>query len=142
MKLKTLKKKIRRLEKRLREGPIKLAQLKEDLAEMESEEQAATRTRAARRGATKTAARKRKPGAKAATPAKSKKATALTALVKTKRNLDISPERRLELSAQMKARWAARKSVSVETAPQTLSIAQDSTGPENSQRPEVAQGEN
>ncbi len=135
MKLKTIRKKIRRLEKRLQEAPIRLAQLKEDLAEMESQEEAAARTRVARRGAEKTAAKKRKSGAKAGTPAKPKKASSLTALAKIKRNLNISPERRLELSAQMKARWAARKSVSAETAPQTLSIEEDSATPENSQPP-------
>jgi len=86
MKLKTLAKKIRRLEARLREGPKKLARLKRKLEAMAAAEaRKAKRKAAARAGEAREAAKK----------------------VKRKRNL--SPEGRAKLSAAMKARWAAKK---------------------------------
>ena len=90
MKLKNLKKKIQRLEKRLQEGPKKLAKLKQKL-------QAAETTRAAR-------ARK-KAGAKPK-PIEAKKSGAVK---KAKKKLNLSPERRAQLAAAMKARWAVKR---------------------------------
>jgi chromosome segregation ATPase len=99
MKLKNLKKKIRRLEKRLREGPERLAKLKTKLEAMEKAK--ATKTRK------KSAARARPAGqtAKVLTPIQKKGAGK-----KTKRKLNLSPERRVQLAEAMKARWAAKRS--------------------------------
>jgi hypothetical protein len=92
MKIKALRKKIRRLEKRLREGPQKLAKLKRRL---ETEEAAKALNAARKSGARAAAARV----ADAMMP-KAKKA---------KRKLNLSPERRAQLAAAMKARWAAKR---------------------------------
>jgi hypothetical protein len=85
MKLKNLRKKIRRLEKRLREGPKRLAKLKGILA--------ATETAKAKKLAARAAghSQKRRPAKKA------------------KRKLNLSPERREQLAAAMRARWAAKR---------------------------------
>jgi chromosome segregation ATPase len=85
MKLKKLRKKIQQLEKRLREGPGKLASLKRKLQQAESAK--------ALKAARKSAAR----------------ATASGAARKPKRKLNLSPERRAQLSAAMKARWEAKR---------------------------------
>jgi peptidoglycan hydrolase CwlO-like protein len=88
MKAKTLKKKIRRLETRLREGPKKLAKLKRKLeALVKANEAAAKRKAAARAAAARRAARR----------------------TKVKRTLNISPERRAQLADAMRARWAAKR---------------------------------
>ena len=103
MKIKGLRKKIRRLEKRLQEGPQKLANLKRRL----EAEEAAKALSAGRKSAARVAAAliaKTKPAAK-----------------KPKRKLNLSPERRAQLSAAMKARWAAKRAAAanaVEPSPQ------------------------
>ena len=84
MKLKTLKKKIRRLETRLLEGPKKLAKLKGKLA-------ALVKANAAK-------AEKKSAGAKRTGTPK-----------KVKRKLNLSPERREQLAEAMRARWAAKR---------------------------------
>jgi hypothetical protein len=106
MKLKNLRKKIRRLEKRLQEGPQRLAKLKRKLGAAE----AAKKLKVARKSAATASARaaaKSKPGKKkspaqiaAKKPAGAKKA---------KKKLNLSPERRAQLAAAMKARWAAKR---------------------------------
>ena len=85
MKLKNLRKKIRRLEKRLQEGPKKLSKLRQKLQAAE----AARWMKAARKSAAR--------------------ATATRPVAKAKRKLNLSPERRAQLSAAMKARWAAKR---------------------------------
>jgi hypothetical protein len=92
MKMKDLKKKIRRLEKRLREGPLKLTELKRGL-------EAAEAVKVLK------AARKSFARAAAARIAEAKKQAAR----KAKRKLNLSPERRAQLAAAMKARWAAKR---------------------------------
>src|SRR5207302_2448970 len=79
-----------RPEKRPQERPKKLAKLKQQL-------QAADTTKAAR-------ARK-KAGAKPK-PIEAKKSGAVK---KAKKKLNLSPERRAQLAAAMKARWAAKR---------------------------------
>jgi len=92
MKAKTLKKKIRRLETRLKEGPKKLARLKRKLeALVKANEAAAKRKAAARAAAARRAARRRK----------------------VKRTLNLSPERRAQLADAMRARWAAKRAAAV-----------------------------
>src|SRR6266496_508358 len=95
MKPKNLKKKIRRLEKRLQEGSKKLANLRQKLQASES----AKAMKAARRSAARATAA-RPP----TTDAKKR-----GAVKKAKRKLNLSPERRAQLAAAMKARWAAKR---------------------------------
>jgi hypothetical protein len=104
MKTKDLRKKIKRLEKRLREGPRKLAKLKRRLEVAEAVKAL-------------TAARKSAARAAAALIAEARKPT----LKKPKRKLNLSPEHRAQLSAAMKARWAAKRAAeanAVEPSPQ------------------------
>jgi len=101
MKLKTLKKKIRRLETRLLEGPKKLAKLKGKLAALVKANAAKSRKKAAAKAA---ATRKKNRG----TTAKSTSVKG-SAPKKAKRKLNLSPERREQLAAAMRARWAAKR---------------------------------
>src|SRR5437016_8486755 len=108
MKLKNLRQKIQRLDKRLQEGPKKLAKLKQKLQQAE----AAKAMKAARKSAARaTAAR---PAGKPSVRVE-KKSTAQKAepkkprARKAKRKLNLSPERRAQLAAAMKARWAAKR---------------------------------
>ena len=98
MKLKKLKKKIQELEKRLREDPQKLAKLKRRLQEAES----ARALKAARKSAARTTGNR-----KDVKPSVSQPATA--AAKKPKKKLNLSPERRAQLAAAMRARWAAKR---------------------------------
>jgi predicted RNase H-like nuclease (RuvC/YqgF family) len=88
MKLKNLRKKIRRLEKRLKEGPKKLAKLKQKLEAAEAG---------------------RPMKGKGKSPTQITGPTKLGTAKKAKRKLNLSPERRAQLSAAMKARWAAKR---------------------------------
>jgi hypothetical protein len=106
MKLKNLKKKVRRLEARLQEGPKKLARLKRKLKAMEAEKARKAQKKAAARTVARRTVKSSKPAVKKAKPATAKSPTAAKPV---KRKLNISPERRAQLSATMKARWAARK---------------------------------
>jgi hypothetical protein len=105
MKLKTLKKKIRRLETRLLEGPKKLAKLKVKLTALVKANAAKSRKKAAAKAA---ATRKKNRGTTAKSQAKSTSAKG-SAPKKAKRKLNLSPERREQLAAAMKARWAAKR---------------------------------
>ena len=97
MKLKTLKKKIRRLETRLLEGPKKLAKLKGKLAAKAAATRKKNRSSTAKSQVTPA-------GAQGAAPKK------------VKRKLNLSPERREQLAAAMRARWAAKRAA--EATPQ------------------------
>ena len=117
MKIKLLRKKIRRLEKRLREGPAKLAELKRRLEAAEAVKAlSAARKSAARTAAALIAEARKKPTVK-----------------KVKRKLNLSPERRAQLSAAMKARWAARRAAEANTG---TSTDQNSPLPPSTQPPE------
>src|SRR5439155_18392299 len=100
MKLKKLKKKIQQLEKRLREGSEKLASLRRKLQQAET----AKALKAARKSAARATALAGKnspePTTGANKPSGAKKA---------KKKLNLSPERRAQLAAAMKARWAAKR---------------------------------
>lgn len=98
MKPKKLKRKIQQLEKRLREGPEKLAKLRRRLQEAES----AQALKAARKSAARATANHKDAGASASIEKKSPSK-------KAKRKLNLSPERRAQLSAAMKARWEAKR---------------------------------
>jgi hypothetical protein len=94
MKPKKLKKRIQQLEKRLREGSEKLDRLKRKL----QQEEMARALRAARKSAARVtaSAEKTSPGS-------------TTGEKKPKRKLNLSPERRAQLAAAMRARWAAKR---------------------------------
>src|SRR5437764_7936047 len=109
MKLKTLKKKIRRLETRLLEGPKKLAKLKGKLAALVKANAAKAKKKSMARAA---AASKKKRSSTAKFQAKPASAKA-PAPKKEKRKLNLSPERREQLAAAMRARWAAKRAAEV-----------------------------
>ena len=100
MKLKKLKKKIQELEKRLREGPGKLASLRRKVQQAES----AKALKAARKSAARATASAGKKFREPTTGAKEPGSP-----TKAKRKLNLSPERRAQLAAAMKARWAAKR---------------------------------
>ena len=102
MKLKTLKKKIRRLETRLLEGPKKLAKLKGKLAALMT----ANAAKAKKKSTAGTAVARKK---KQSSTAKSQVEPGKRAPKKVKRKLNLSPERREQLAAAMRARWAAKR---------------------------------
>lgn len=130
MKLKNLRKKIRRLETRLQEGPKKLAKLRRKLEAM-----AATAAMKAKRKSTRAA----RPAGKSSTPTQKKgrrfaakpqvKPTGAkrpSVAKKAKRKLNLSAERRAQLAAAMKARWAAKRAAA-EANPQNTLIDRDFT---------------
>ena len=100
MKPKKLKKRIQQLEKRLREGSEKLDRLRGKLQQAET----AKALKAARKSAARVTASAGKnspePTIGAKKPSSAKKA---------KKKLNLSPERRAQLAAAMKARWAAKR---------------------------------
>jgi hypothetical protein len=98
-KVKNLKKKIRRLEARLQKGAKKLAKLKRKL------ETAATVTAAGKTKATS-------PEGRSALRGNGKMGSVVKGqgvARKEKKKLNLTPERRAQLSATMKARWAAKR---------------------------------
>jgi hypothetical protein len=111
MKLKTLKKKIRRLETRLLEGPKKLAKLKQKFEALVKANAAKARKKSAARAA---ATRRKNRGSTAQAKAASAKRPG--ASKKAKRKLNLSPERREQLAAAMRARWAAKRAAEATSA--------------------------
>ena len=113
-KVKNLKKRIRRLEARLQKGAKKLAKLKGKL-------EAASTATAGKTKATSTAsAEKARKNSNATVPIQKKRrsggdvkpgSTVKEPRVagKKKRKLNLTPERRAQLAAAMKARWAAKR---------------------------------
>jgi predicted RNase H-like nuclease (RuvC/YqgF family) len=113
-KVKSLKKKIRRLEARLQKGEKKLARLKQKLGAAET--RAAAKSKGKSTGVTQKASKasasidkskKRLPLKTGAKPAASVKGPA--AAKSAKRKLNLTPERREQLAAAMRARWAAKR---------------------------------
>src|SRR5215211_6428466 len=100
MKLKKLKKKIQQLEKCLQEDSEKLGRLRRKLEQAET----AKALKTARKSAARATATAGKKSAERTTGA-SKLSSARTA----KKKLHLSPERRAQLAAAMKARWAAKR---------------------------------
>ncbi len=120
MKLKTLKKKIRKLEARLQEGPAKLGKLKQKLEAMTK-----AKAMTARR---KVAARSSKAGqtAKSLTPIQKKKDGV------TQPPVELAGAKKR--TAAMKARWAAKRAAA-EAKPQNASTDRDFTLREVPQSP-------
>jgi|SRR5437899_559149 len=104
MKLKTLKKKIRRLETRLQEGPKKLAKLKGKLAALVKANAAK-----AKKKSTRAAGAREKERNSTASQVKAAGAKRTGTPKKVKRTLNLSPERREQLAEAMRARWAAKR---------------------------------
>ena len=121
MKLKTLKKKIRRLETRLLEGPKKLAKLKGKLAALVKANAAKAKKKSTARAAV---AGKKEPNLTAKSQVKAADAKG-AAPKKVKRKLNLSPERREQLAAAMRARWAAKRAA--ESIPPDGSAGHDFT---------------
>ncbi len=120
MKLKTLEKKIRRLETRLLEGPKKLAKLKGKLAALVKANTAKAKKKSMARAAV-ASKKKRSSTAKSQV----KPAGAQGSAPKVKRKLNLSPERREQLAAAMRARWAAKRAA--EATPPDSSANHDFT---------------
>lgn len=119
MKTKTLRKKIGRLEARLQEGAKKLAKLKRKLSAATTAGSKTKKKSAAHAGkSTRTPRKKLHAAAKAQVKQSAAK--------KVKRKLNLSPERRAELAAAMKARWAAKRAM-VDANPQDSSMNRDFT---------------
>ena len=116
MKPKKLKKRIQQLEKRLREGSEKLDRLKRKLQQAET----ARALKAARKSAARVTAL-----------AGAKSAESTTGGKKPKRKLNLSPERRAQLAAAMKARWAAKRAAEGNSATSQNSPVPPTEPPEN-----------
>jgi hypothetical protein len=114
MKLKTLKKKIGRLETRLLEGPKKLAKLKGKLAALVK----ANAAKAKKKSTAKAAATRKKNRSSTAKSQVTPAGAQGSAPKKVKRKLNLSPERREQLAAAMRARWAAKRAAEA-TPPET-----------------------
>ena len=109
MKPKSLRKKIRRLEARLQEGPRKLAKLKRKLEAITAANAGKAKGNlAARARGARSTAKSLTPIAKKL-PAETANAKRPSAVKKVKKKLNLSPERRAQLAAAMKARWAAKR---------------------------------
>jgi hypothetical protein len=124
MKLKTLRKKIGRLEARLQEDAKKLAKLKRKLNATAAAGGRTKKKSAARAG--KSRRTQKKKGRSEAKAQVKQAATRQGAAQKVKRKLNLSPERRAELAAAMKARWAAKRAA-VNASPQDSSTNRDFT---------------
>ena len=115
--VKSLKKKIRRLEARLQKGEKKLTRLKQKLGAVETRVAAKTKGKSAASGGKtgkQRSARSKppvRPAAGVKTPSVAKK---------TKRKLNLTPERRAELAAAMRARWAAKRAAAAANTQQSL----------------------
>jgi hypothetical protein len=145
MKLKKLTKKIRLLEARLQKGAKKLAKLKQKLgaatkaggtaAPITSKKKSTARSRAAGR-AGKSSTTMQKKGRRLTTKPQVRSGVAKrpSTAKKVKRKLNLSPERRAQLAAAMKARWAAKRAA-VGANPQDTSSSLDFTLGQASQAP-------
>jgi hypothetical protein len=120
MKRKNLAKKIRTLEARLQKGSKKLAKLKHKL---QAAGNRGKRKSAARDGASRQSKPNRKKKSKANAPAKASSTKTRSDSRKKKRKLNLSPERRAQLAAAMKARWAAKRAAAPDGQDFTLGQA-------------------
>ena len=115
MKPKNLSKKIRRLEVRLQKGAKKLAKLKQKF-------EAAAAASAAKKK-TKSVVRAREVRKKVKSSGRAEKKTAAvkrpSTVKKVKRKLNLTPERRAQLAAAMKARWATKRAAADATTQNT-----------------------
>jgi predicted RNase H-like nuclease (RuvC/YqgF family) len=125
-KFKSLQKRIRRLEARLQKGEKKLARLKQKLGAAETRAAAKPKGKstAVTQKASKVSAsidKNKKPSKTGVKPAASVEGP--TAAKSAKRKLNLTPERREQLAAAMRARWAAKRAATGTNTP-------DSSGPQ------------
>jgi hypothetical protein len=111
-KVKNLKKRIRRLEARLQKGAKKLAKLKGKLEAASTAVKTKTRSTASAAKARKSSnatvpIQKKRRSAGDVKPGSTVKEPRVAG--KKKRKLNLTPERRAQLAAAMKARWAAKR---------------------------------
>jgi septal ring factor EnvC (AmiA/AmiB activator) len=138
MRIKRLNKKIQRLEARLQKGAKKLASLKQKLKTAEAARLAKTRRKRAARAREAlipvrvAALQKSQPPLRAKTAPKPVSVSERTSINEVKKKRHITPERRAQLSAAMKARWAAKRAAAA--APQDNSPDQTSTPGETPQQ--------
>ena len=116
-KFKSLQKKIRRLEARLQKGAKKLASLKQKLGAAETRAAAKPRRKSAKKAGKGSASIDKKKGH---VPLKAGGKPAATvkgsgAAKGAKRKLNLTPERREQLAAAMRARWAAKRAAGANT---------------------------
>jgi hypothetical protein len=113
MKRKNLIKKIRSLETRLQKGAKKLAKLKGKLTAAgvgKAKKKSGSEARETRQGVkVSPQSGKRKDRSKVKASGQPAQAKRRRAARKVKRKLNLSPERRAQLAAAMKARWAAKR---------------------------------
>jgi hypothetical protein len=110
MKLKNLTKKIRWLEARLEKGEKKLAKLKRKLAAATAAGVSKTKKKSAVHvGMARPAAKSSMPTQKKRRRLTAKAPVKPAGAKRRKRKLNLSPERRAQLAAAMKARWAAKR---------------------------------
>ena len=100
MKPKKLKKKIQELENRLREDSERLGRLRGKLQQAETAKALKAARKSAARATASAGKNSSEPTIGARKPSSAKKA---------KKRLNLSPERRAQLAAAMKARWAAKR---------------------------------
>jgi cell division septum initiation protein DivIVA len=122
MKPKKLKKKIQELENRLQEGSEKLSKLRAKLQQAET----AKALKAARHSAARATASAEKNSSEPIIGMKKP-----TGAKKAKKRLNLSPERRAQLAAAMKARWAAKRAAEANS---TSSSNQNSPTPATEKR--------
>jgi septal ring factor EnvC (AmiA/AmiB activator) len=138
MRIKRLNKKIQRLEARLQKGAKKLASLKQKLKTAEAARLAKTRRKRAARAREAlipvrvAALQKSQPPPRAKTAPKPASMSERISIKEVKKKRHITPERRAQLSAAMKARWAAKRAAAA--APQDNSRDQTSTPGETTQQ--------
>ena len=122
MKPKNLSKKIRRLEVRLQKGAKKLAKLKQKLEAAAAASAAKKKRKSAVRAAevrkrvkTSDRAEKKNRGVARELRIQTTGVKRPSAAKKVKRKLNLTPERRAQLAAAMKARWAAKRAADATT---------------------------
>jgi hypothetical protein len=133
VKLKNLRKKIRRLEKWLQEVQKKLAKLRQKLQAA----QASKAMKAARKPAARGPAPKPSTPIEKKSPVQTTESKKPSASKKAKRKLTLSPERRAQLAAAMKARWAAKRVAQASATPASA-VNQHSAPDSTPQRPDLA----
>jgi hypothetical protein len=122
-KLKSLKKKIRRLEVRQQKGAKKLAKLKQKLGAAAAKTKSKSAAPAGKPGKTSNvSARTHKKKQSAAATAKAPSAP------KKVKKLNLTPERREQLAAAMRARWAAKRAAAATNTQSTSFVLGSSPG--------------
>jgi hypothetical protein len=123
-KFKSLQKKIRRLEARLQKGEKKLTRLKQKLGAAERRAASTAVTQKAGK-ASASIDKNKKPSKTGVKPAASVKGSG--AAKSAKRKLNLTPERREQLAAAMRARWAAKRAAAGPNTQQSSGTASGDT---------------